>query len=181
MLQNITEEEKEGIVDVTRLLYDPSYRKAFYAFVDSRRNTDFVHIPATNVQKSRHVFITINPSPDVQFKSFIDKVHKVQYWKWIKSIKYVFEQRGETEIKGLHCHLLIDRGDKSVSHLKDQFYRSFKAMVGSPKSIDVREVRTQDDYDRTLNYMSGHKEDKKMAKVQLDNVMREQYNLKPIY
>lgn len=98
--------------------------------------------------------------------------------------KYIFnlEQRSSSSGKysGLHTHILIRvNGVKAVSHIRREFYNSFKKYVENIKYIDVKKLKKDNG---VLDYMRGLKSDPaKQDKVKNDKLMREEYNLNLLY
>lgn len=136
--------------------------------------------------KTNYIFITVNPYPNIGLQDFINVCHKVSTKKWINQYVYVIEQRGENleEIgKGFHFHMLLDKGDYRMSHLRREFISSFKKMCDTSNfhcfNISYCKVN---DLKKRQNYIVGQKKDShKHLKQEYDKVFRARYNLKPYY
>lgn len=134
-------------------------------------------------------FITINFKPSATMdqiqKSIIKKTTSKLYRKY--DFIYSYEQRSEIPDKysGYHVHILFFQpsgGDHNgkAEQLK-KHYRSFKKLLGSASSIDMKLDYTEQDIRRHILYILGNKRDEKMEKVRNDKNFRIKYNLKNYY
>lgn len=132
--------------------------------------------------KSTWVFITINPKDDSNVDVFISTVHKAVSKKWISEARYVFEQRSELPgvFSGFHCHILIKRGTKPPSQVRNEFNGTFRSLVGSLRHIDFKWA-TDKTYVNFLKYIEGNKEDGKLSKVNVDKEWRAIKGLRDTY
>lgn len=136
-------------------------------------------------KKESIFWITINPKSDVKLNEFLIKLKKASTKAWIDQFYYNIEQRGETieeAGKGLHSHFLIKaKTYKKISHARDEFYNTFKNMVGNPKHVDVKSYPLSMMQDK-LDYLQGKKwDDEKQTKVAVDNYFREKNKLLLLY
>ncbi|AXH76906.1 MAG: putative replicase [Circoviridae sp.] len=130
-------------------------------------------------------FITINPQ--VNDPTIIDELLKLcekcvsKYW--VSEYAYVIEQRSavQTDISGIHAHLLITRSIKP-SHFEREVRSTFKKLVQIPqKHIHISWKRKEWINDK-LDYMRGNKTGEgKDLKTDVDTYMRELYNIDPMY
>lgn len=132
------------------------------------------------------IFLTINPSSEVEFDDFKTKVDKlVSSTSFIKNAVYTFEQRGTTarEVgKGFHCHILFDyiKGN-NPSKIQSNVFQKFNKMCGNKMHIDVRKYPASMREDK-IAYMKGDKWDAdKSSAVKINKLFREKYSLLEIY
>lgn len=136
--------------------------------------------------KSDYVFITINPKPDAPLTEFRKNVEKSVSKTFIKKSLYVIEQRGESEMelgKGFHSHILLNKGDYRISHLRREFARTFSKVcdVDNPHCFNVS-ICKKADLAKRQNYMLGTKADESKHKKQLmDKVFRNKFAIKDYY
>lgn len=168
-------------IDLEKLLYDQSYSIALNTVMDRKLVRDISKNHNGFLKATGFCLITINPK-DGNERDFIEKVHKIQKWKWITDMYYTFEQRGTTDIHGIHCHIVLQRGNKAPCHIKDQLYRTFMKYIGSKSCIDLKDLKTDIDVKKALQYIQGKKSDEsKLEKLDSDKKMREQLGLKDFY
>lgn len=134
-------------------------------------------------------FVTISPPEDVNKQDFINATHRFASLKVVKSIDYVFEQRGlkEGEYTGLHTHMLVERNVKPYAfnkELKRLFGKFFPTEVFGQKQFFVENVENAEKK-KVLRYMNGEKKPSpgknKEKKVENDGFFRRDFGLKPIY
>jgi len=136
--------------------------------------------------KSDYVFITINPKPTAPMGEFIKNVEKSVKKSFIKKSLHVIEQRGEDMEnigKGFHTHILLNKGDYRISHLRREFARTFKNVcdVDNPHCFNVSLCKKQD-LAKRQNYMLGSKADEsKHLKQKMDIEFRKKYFLQDYY
>jgi len=137
-------------------------------------------------EKSDYVFITVNPRPDVPLSDFKKAVDKSVQKTFIKKSLHVIEQRGEsmdTLGKGFHTHILIDKGDYRISHLKREFARTFGKLtdVSNPCCFNI-DFCKKEDIKKRQNYMLGWKKDEtKHLKQVHDRPFRKKFLIKDYY
>jgi len=136
--------------------------------------------------KSDYIFITINPKPTAPMGEFIKNVEKSVKKSFIKKSLHVIEQRGEDMDnlgKGFHTHILLNKGDYRISHLRREFARTFKNVcdVDNPHCFNVSLCKKQD-LAKRQNYMLGNKADEsKHLKQKMDIEFRKKYFLQDYY
>lgn len=136
--------------------------------------------------KSDYVFITVNPKPDIPLSDFRKVVDKSMQKTFIKKSLYVIEQRGEDMDslgKGFHTHILINKGDYRVSHMRREFARTFNKVcdVDNPHAFNVMLCK-KTDLKKRQNYMIGVKsDDAKHLKQKMDKVFREKFAIRDYY
>jgi len=136
--------------------------------------------------KSDYVFITINPKPTAPMGEFIKNVEKSVKKSFIKKSLHVIEQRAEDMEnlgKGFHTHILLNKGDYRISHLRREFARTFKNVcdVDNPHCFNVSLCKKQD-LAKRQNYMLGSKADEsKHLKQKMDIEFRKKYFLQDYY
>lgn len=158
-------------------VFDTPEQQRVYDYVQAKKDAQIKEY------KSTHIFITINPKPDIDFNTFRSRVEKVIKKKWIKVFNYCFEQRGETEAtlgQGFHCHLQVNRpSDKVPAHCTREIYNTFKDLVGNTKAIDFS---FRKDPAPGYKYIIGEKKDiSKTPKMEMDKLWRKQQLLEPYY
>lgn len=137
-----------------------------------------------------YLWLTVNPSPDCSFDTFMQIVGRMVQKKWLKSYVYVYEQRGvnQDELgKGFHIHAIIKKPeDKSPAHCIRELSSTFK------KCCDVSNYHLfntkwidQEEYNRKLGYILGQKEstpeNNKVMKQEMDKQWRLVRSLQPYY
>lgn len=131
------------------------------------------------------VFITINPKNNKlsDFKALKDKVEKCITKYWVTDYCYCYEQRSDdqTNIHGLHAHILLTRNLKP-SHIKREIQSTFKTIVGIPdKHINIQ-YKKKDWIPDKIEYMTGTKTgDGKDTKQIIDKIMRKTLGIEDIY
>lgn len=136
--------------------------------------------------KSDYVFITVNPRPGVAINDFVKTVNKSVEKTFIKKSLHVIEQRGENmeELgKGFHTHILLNKGDYRMSHLRREFARTFNKFcdVDNPHCFNVA-ICKNDDIVKRQNYMLSLKKDPaKHLKQEMDKHFRKKFNLPDYY
>jgi len=136
--------------------------------------------------KSDYVFITVNPRPGVALNEFVKTVNKSVQKTFIKKSLHVIEQRSEDmeELgKGFHTHILLNKGDYRMSHLRREFARTFGKYcdVDNPHCFNVDFCKPSDIYKRQ-NYMLGTKKDPAKHKKQLMDIeFRKKFNFSDYY
>lgn len=136
-----------------------------------------------------YVIVTINADKkyDDRIKEFEKFCHEKLSRKWIDNILYVFEQREkdpEKPFKGIHCHAIIERKHKRQSEIEREFKRSFKTVCQSDNKsvLNFRYLAKKKDLDQAVHYLIAEKSDEKKQKGQiLDVMMREKFEIQPVY
>lgn len=136
--------------------------------------------------KSDYVFITVNPRPTAPLNEFTKIVNKSVEKTFIKKSLHVIEQRGETMEdlgKGFYCHILLNKGDYRISHLRREFARTFKNVcdVDNPHCFNVSLCK-KSDLAKRQNYITGEKKDEeKHLKQKMDIEFRKKFLIKDYY
>jgi len=138
-------------------------------------------------ERSKYIFLTINPNPQISLKDFIRCMEKLMSKTWITKYIYVFEQRGETieeAGKGFHFHAIIEKpSNKSYQHMIRELSSSANKVCDTSnyhfynlKNIDENEMQ------RKLKYITEMKADiAKHLKQEMDIIFRKNNNLKSYY
>lgn len=131
------------------------------------------------------LFITINPSSEVVFEDFYKKFELIKKRPFMVNLAYTYEQRGKTEAEmgtGFHIHFMIDKTKYvTPAQVQRNLYSSFKSMVGSMNSIDVRKYPFSYREEK-LMYMTGQKwEAEKEASCKVNEIWRQKNNLMRLY
>lgn len=133
-----------------------------------------------------HYFVTVNAKPDVILSELVKKVRKYVGRKFVKSVEYVYEQRGSHDGergRGMHVHMLVQQvGSKMDGEFKRDTRNTFKDLVGNAAThVDIRPVNVAH-VDDKREYMRGVKTgDGKAEKVAQDRVWRRENNLEDYY
>lgn len=139
--------------------------------------------------KTNFLFITINPRPPYNietFKLFFKICMKVFTKPWYKRYCAVLEQRGEDRESlgnGFHLHMLIDKGDYRISHVRREFVSSFNRICDT-SNISCFNIAFCKECDilKRQNYMVGEKADSsKHLKQSMDKIWRDIYDIKEYY
>lgn len=135
----------------------------------------------------KYLWVTINPDftgrvSQAHLDTFQKYLDRLFTFTWIKSFKLCFEQRAPypEEWKGLHVHMLIDRGTYVPSHAQRDLERVFLPICGNEKHIYCMKIDESLRLQK-IRYMEGHKPAAKMPLVQNDAEMRVALGLKSIY
>jgi len=139
--------------------------------------------------KSDYLFITVSPRPPFNIESqkkFINICLKVFNKPWIKQYCAVFEQRGETDENsgyGFHMHMLLNKGDYRISHLRREFVSSFNRICDTSNlSCFNISYCKEEDIGKRQNYMIGRKADEsKWLKQDMDKIWRRRYGISEYY
>lgn len=136
-------------------------------------------------KKENLIWVTINPAPTTKLGDFLGKLEKASTKAWIKTYWYNIEQRGETletAGSGLHSHfLIISKNYKRISQVRDEFYNTFKSLIGNKKHVCVKSYPLSMLQDK-IDYLEGKKwDDDKQTKIAVDNYFREKNKLPLLY
>jgi len=174
------------------------YRKHFNRMLDAvdteddlpliKEINDYEKKKDEETTKSDYCFITISPDPakNVSLPEFKKAIEKASKKSFIKKSLYVIEQRSATEEEmgyGMHCHLLINKGDYRMSHMRREFARNFKDMVDTdnPGPFNFKLCKSKDLINRQT-YMLGDKKDPlKQQKQKIDKLWRAKVNINEYY
>lgn len=174
------------------------YRKHFNRLLDEedaektlpliKEINDYERKKDEETVKSDYCFITLSPDPakNVSLQDFKKTVEKASQKTFIKKSLYVIEQRSdnmENMGTGMHCHMLINKGDYRMSHMKREFARTFKGMIDTdnPGPFNFKLCKNSDLNNRQ-NYMLGDKKDEqKRIKQGIDKLWREKMNINEYY
>jgi len=191
IIKKISEEWKYAAL---KEVYMSKYKQHYNNLIDSgdadKIEPIFKELREKNEEKfkSNLYFITINPYPKKhlsleQFKKLLERVMKKT---WIKRYCLVIEQRGENEDelgKGVHTHMLIDKGDFRHSHLLRDFKTIFENVTdtSNPCCYNIKPCK-EEDICKRQKYMLGRKASPdKWIKQEMDKVFREKYNIPAYY
>lgn len=145
-----------------------------------------------NNKKYSHIFLTINPPPQMLLLDFLKTIEKTLGTKkgpklWIEGYLYVLEQRGENETeigKGFHTHILIKIKDhKKKSEIDRELKNQWKHILDvdnyhifNIKYIDNEEQKRKQKYMLTLK-----SDEAKHLKQKYDIIWRENNSLQKYY
>ncbi len=136
-----------------------------------------------------HIFLTINPKPEILLQTFLEKLKGFLYAnKSFSDHLGIVEQRGTLEEnlgKGFHAHILLKRkeGGKPPSEISRNLRRSWDKYCDTKNNhiFNIQYVDEEyllDKYD----YMFGEKKDKeKIPKQEADKTFRKQNNIPEFY
>lgn len=131
-------------------------------------------------------FITISPKEDIDKNDFFESISQCVNWIFMEEGMYAYEQRGTTETKGLHCHILLMKYNVKpktlIKRLTDKFKKFCEPHKGSYENvINVRQKRAEFLQDK-IDYITGKKhDDDKPEKVFRDKIMRKELGLEEYY
>jgi len=138
--------------------------------------------------KSDYCFITLSPDPkkNTPLGEFRKAVEKASKKSFIKKSLYVIEQRSSTEDNmgtGFHAHMLINKGDYRMSHMRREFARTFKDIIDTENYGAFNfKLCKKSDLGNRQNYMLGDKKDPEKQKKQIiDRLWREKLFITPFY
>lgn len=136
------------------------------------------------------LFITVNPRPDVDFKTFHKSIKKYLSKVWIDNYIYVLEQRGtnmEELGRGFHSHILLWKCDGKKSHeVIRETKNTFKNIcsVDNPSVLNIKNCK-EEDIDKRKNYMLGDKsiehDPSKQVKQEMDIIWRQNIGIEKYY
>lgn len=170
------------------------YRQYFNRQLDEEDGTNLPLIKEINdynsekdkdTYKSDYVFITVNPREGVSLKEFEKTVSKSVQKTFIKKSLHVIEQRSEDMEnlgRGFHTHILINKGDYRMSHLRREYARTFGKFcdVSNPHCFNISTCKPAHII-RRQNYMLGQKKDiSKHQKQLMDIEFRKKFDF-PVY
>lgn len=134
-----------------------------------------------------YAFYTVNFRPEYDDKiEEIDDVMKdfTQKCKYLSEQKYAYtiEQRSEDDdTKGIHCHIIFEKGKNPPSKLQRAFKNKFfDKYVGTNACLDYKYI-SEDKFKDKLEYIMGIKQKDKMAKVHQDRRLRKQKGIGQYY
>lgn len=174
------------------------YRKHFNRLLDEedaeatlpllKEINDYERKKDEETVKSDYCFITLSPDPakNVSLCEFKKTVEKASKKSFIKKSLYVIEQRSDTEENmgsGMHCHMLINKGDYRMSHMKREFKQTFKNMIDcdNPGPFNFKLCKEKD-LQKRQTYMLGDKKDEaKQLKQIIDKKWRVKCNIEEYY
>ncbi len=134
-----------------------------------------------------YCFYTVNLRPE--FDNKIEEIEKdlkefCDKCKYLRDSQYCYsiEQRSEDDdTKGLHMHILFDKGVNAPSKLQRAFKNKFfDKYVGSNACLDYKYI-TEQMFANKLKYILGVKKPEKMAKVFQDRRLREEKGIQHYY
>ncbi len=197
----MSEESKDSIVTIERLeevkrisaCYDRAYDQSLVKYLKKAADAAALRMLQGDPLFSKYLtekpskngkihFITVNFYDDLKL---IDAMKKATF-KFIvrpiiKNYCLVFEQRSDTEnFHGPHIHIVTDKVVEKTRVIKYAF-STFKRVVGSIQSIDVKEFDSSYRSDK-IDYCMGLKwDDKKLAAIKMNLLFRKKYNIEEIY
>lgn len=133
----------------------------------------------------KFMWITVNPKDDEFALSQLEaKIDLLKGKKYVQSLKWTYEQRGEslTDVHGIHCHILLEcfPGCRKDS-VKRSLHNIFNSLCGNPRAVDIRSLRDSWVSDK-VDYLRGHKWDEsKDEKVSVDIQWRQELGLEQVY
>lgn len=140
-----------------------------------------------NVENSPYMFITLAPPKgEIDVHHFIKLALRFCNFKYIQKYVFVIEQRfngipNEMYSRigdGMHMHILMDKSQHKISHIKRDFKRVFGCYTMNVKW----EYRRKSDLFKTQNYITGDKaDDDKKIKQKFDKEYRELLGIKGYY
>jgi len=146
----------------------------------------YAQLAKLTVITKNHLFLTINPPPEIDICKFQTYIKRIVNKKWIIKYLLCYEQRGEndeTKGRGFHVHILIEHNPMKPSHIKRELANTLKDIMDvenyhilNIKHIDSTEAK------RKINYIIGtKKEAEKHTKQHYDIIWRKEMNLDPYY
>lgn len=134
--------------------------------------------------QSRHIWWCCNPPANYPYQEFIKKVIKTMQKVWIKDYVYVIEQRGKTKEdagNGFHIHALIKRPHgKRMCEIHREFVNTWQRVIDFEheriNNFWRLEQCADQDVLKRLNYMLGHKKDKKQGDITTDKALKQKYD-----
>lgn len=139
--------------------------------------------PAPMQLKNYH-FVTVNPAPDTDLNVMETVVDSWVKQKYIESVEYVYEQRGDSEEtmgQGMHIHAIVKTNTKP-SDFKKRVSQKFRNLVGSEKHVYITPIKNEKWLNDKKAYIRGDKNgDGKKEKTSIDRIWRENNYLKEIY
>lgn len=173
-----------------------NYMKHYQKLLDDGEMDEFLPIikqmhiqeEKDDIEKNTNLmFITISPAEKkfnyLNFIKLLDRFCKLIY---VKNYIYVLEQRfsGVPDEKynslgdGIHAHILIDKSNHRISHVKRDLNRIFKNVNSNN---DFKNIKDRD-FEKVKNYMIGLKKDEfKQEKQAQDDIWRNSQNIKRYY
>jgi hypothetical protein len=137
--------------------------------------------------KTKYIFLTINPNAQVDFKEFFRVIVKMMSKNWITNYLWVIEQRGETldELgKGFHFHAIIEKpANKAYAHMVRELSNSANRVCDTSNFhfFNLKNI-SEEEKERKIVYITGSKADEaKHKKQELDIVFRKNNNLLSYY
>ena len=137
--------------------------------------------------KTKYIFLTINPNPNINLQEFISITTKLMSKPWITNYLYVYEQRGETEAdigKGFHFHAIIEKPtNKSYAHMMRELASSANKLCDTSNFhfYNVKNI-SEEEKERKIVYTTGRKADTaKHLKQDMDIIWRTNNNLLSMY
>ena len=132
------------------------------------------------------VLITINPYHHIELPQLKLVVIKLLAKKWISTYIYTFEQRSESidEFKGIHIHILLHKPNKKQHECKNEIRNTCKSIcdISNPAILNFRNLKSEDDVKKSVNYLIGQKADtNKHQKQLIDIEFRKFHRLRPYY
>lgn len=129
--------------------------------------------------KSPYCFLTVNPRPDVDIKTFKKVIQKIFKKKGIKSYYYVYEVRKPNS--GLHAHAVLYY-DMRPYDLKKGIKNTCKTIcdISNPEILNFKFI-PEDIVPAKILYMNGEKKESKKAGVEATVRWRTENSIEPYY
>ncbi len=135
-----------------------------------------------------HLWITINPQPEIKLCDFIKKIKKLVERKIFTNYLYVLEQRGKTEEeqgKGFHAHILAKRNLNYKPFKTHECIRNTcKTLVKNHKdnrTINIQNIGEEFAEDKKEYILGTKTGEEKDIKQQIDIIWRKNNNLNKYY
>lgn len=167
------------LIDEEQYQYLPSYTAPDLKKLHKLKTT-VENITDLKEGKNPYCFFTVNFKPEYDNKiEEIDTVmteftKKCTYFNDNK-FAYSIEQRSEDDdTKGVHCHILFEKGKIAPSKLQRAFKtKFFDKYVGTHAALDYKYI-PEDKLKSKLEYLLGIKVKEKMSKVYQDRRLRKE-------
>jgi len=173
----INEHEDPELNEMFRVAYERRDKER-YAYLEKQEEIK---------NKTKYIFLTINPNPQITFMEFYRCIEKLMSKPWITKYLYVYEQRGETETevgKGFHFHAIIEKPtNKSYQHMMRELASTANKVCDTSNFhfYNVKNI-SEEEKERKIVYITGSKADvSKHLKQNMDIIFRKNNNLKSHY
>jgi len=164
---------------------DPELDKLFKDAYDrlDRERYAFVQSNLEMQNKTKYIFLTINPNPQITLPEFVRCIEKMMSKPWLTKYLYVLEQRGETLAdvgKGFHFHGIIEKpSNKSYQHMIRELASTANKVCDTSNFhfYNLKNI-SEEEKERKIVYITGQKADAaKHLKQQMDVIWRVNNNL----
>lgn len=145
-----------------------------------------------DIVKTRHLFVTVNPRPEVSVSDFVTKCHKLVQKQWIEAYEFVVEQRGDTDDevgRGMHAHFIVRKPlTKGFAQCRRECASTMSSVCDTENYciFNVKGLKADSDVSKARDYIRGLKDvsgDKsyKAQRVLNDKKFRQEHGLSPLY